>query len=51
MKKLTAEQISVDDLVKHYDAMTAEFFSRIEANAEAESSTIAPVIYETIRTQ
>lgn len=48
-KKLTAEQISVDDLVKHYDAMTAEFFSRIEANAEAESSTIAPVIYETIK--
>lgn len=48
-KSMTVELISVDDLVMHYDAMTAEFFSRIEANAEAESSTIAPVIYETIR--
>ncbi|EES99032.1 Phospholipid-binding Copine Family Protein [Giardia duodenalis] len=48
-KKLTTEQIPVEDLVQHYDVMVTEFLSRIEANAEAESSTIAPLIYETIK--
>lgn len=48
-KHMTVELISVDDLVQHYDTTAAEFFSRVEANAEEESSTIAPVIYEAIK--